>query len=121
MAGVAMADSWTYVSGDQYGMAGVSGTGDASVNGYSDLSGESWSYSGGTDIYTGSGFSGGVDVLIGAGSVDANTYANAQAIEGNGYSAVTSTSGTSVSAQTIGIATAGISAGAYADGTSWNW
>jgi len=120
MAGVALAD-WTYLSGDQYGMTGVSGTGDASVNGYSDLSGESWSYSGGTDVSTVSGFYGGVEACHGAGTVSTETYVSVSAFEGCGYSAISSASGTSVSAQTAGIAGAGISADAYADGISWNW
>jgi len=121
MAGVAVADGYTYVGGDQYAGAGVLGIGQAEVGGYMESGGSSWSCTGGTDVYAGSGFSGGVDVFIGAGSVDVNTYADVQAIEGNGYSAVTSTSGTSVSAQTIGNASAGMSAGTYAGGEAWNW
>jgi hypothetical protein len=120
IAGVAMADSYTYVGGDQYGGAGVYGIGQAEVGGSMDMNGNSWSCGGGTDIYASSGFSGGVDAFFGAGSVDAGTYASVSAQEGHGYSMVSASSGTSTYVQTMGNASAGMSAGAYAGGMAWN-
>ena len=111
MAGVAVADSYIYLGGDQYAGAGVYGIGQVEVGGYTELGGSSWSHSGGIDVYAASMLSGGVDAFFGAGSVDASTYTGVQATEGSGYSAILVMSGTNVSVQTVGNASAGISAG----------